>query len=321
MKLKFIILLLYLFNNINAQLNLNKISEDYSLFYKNFNTNININNFFKLIKNEKLNKILKSNKNIELYNLNMFYQDTNNNILKFNSEEINKIEDFGFININFLKKIEDYLLKKTYNINLKDTKQFYKNFDKDIDYNLYLLGVKKINYNLKSYYFIIKNNNQYYIIKEKNNKYFNNKKNEIRVNSILLLTINTFNNRITSSFLNQYINEIDFKHNFNNSRIDYFNISNELYIYYNKNNLYKIKQNIVEVDFDNIRPLAEHENISKDLLMKFKLEKNTGFVKNFKFYSKNLKKYDINNYIFNKDKSNYKYHFLDNLNLNDSLFK
>ena len=81
MKLKFIILLLYLFNNINAQLNLNKISEDYSLFYKNFNTNININNFFKLIKNEKLNKILKSNKNIELYNLNMFYQDTNNNIL------------------------------------------------------------------------------------------------------------------------------------------------------------------------------------------------------------------------------------------------
>ena len=250
-------------------------------------------------------------------------------IIKIDNDKIKLIENLNLINLKENDKIENYIIENSNNLNLNDTNKFTINNKLDRKYEMYICGKIKLSKNLITYIIMIKSIK----INFNKNGNFIDKFNELKVEKIskeneILIGINSFKNIITSSFLIAInLNLAYYKENYNTKYNLFLNALTPLHV----NNKFKLKQSISN-NYTLKQFLSYNYSISdiviigtlsnnKRFLINFQIDHKSGFIKKINYNKKKLIKYDINNYIFNKDESNYGYHFLDNLNLNDSLFK
>ena len=320
---KLILILFSMFNLVLvSQVNTKNKEENILLnHYKNFyNKNIVEQNFL---------KILNINKDSILNIPSLNNLDENLKLIKIDNDKIKLIENLNLINLKENDKIENYIIENSNNLNLNDTNKFTINNKLDRKYEMYICGKIKLSKNLITYIIMIKSIK----INFNKNGNFIDKFNELKVEKIskeneILIGINSFKNIITSSFLIAInLNLAYYKENYNTKYNLFLNALTPLHV----NNKFKLKQSISN-NYTLKQFLSYNYSISdiviigtlsnnKRFLINFQIDHKSGFIKKINYNKKKLIKYDINNYIFNKDESNYGYHFLDNLNLNDSLFK
>lgn len=231
--------------------------------YRTINEKLYNDNF--PIENE--NELISTYKNIDIYNKDYTYliwnykgyivlNDKSSNLDIFEKEKYSNIETFTANEYLIIPDYDSsYYFKKIYIYNTQKEKLNTIEFNYEISYNLFSLGI----YKNKTYFLDLKNKNEYEIdlkknkirlINEKDNDgifYKNNKKEVILVNSLVknpqkFITKNLYNYKLEGSTLYQILD--NYKIKITNKKVEtIITTLNDTVFYISEDTLYKYNYN------------------------------------------------------------------------------
>ncbi|SCQ17351.1 RNA polymerase sigma factor RpoD, putative (apicoplast) [Plasmodium ovale] len=308
---------LFIMNKLIFKCKFKYLFVDYIIFNKFIKYNFIYNSISKNFKYNFNNIIIKNFNNfIKYYNCNIIQLLVKN---LYNKWIIYNIYTY-YIYYNYIKlyNINKKGIIYNYNVNKKyNILYFIKNFINFYSYYLISKYKKNNNFIILNSNFIIKNfniksdnsNNVIIIIKKINNNYYINNNKNIQKNILLYYKFyNEFNNN--NIYLYEILNYNWYKYLLNNSKYNLFIIYNNyikyLYKYYNKINLYYIR-NLYFIN-NNI--------MNTNIIYKYNYNLYNNQFNNLYEYNKNII-FLLNKNFYNKIFYNYNYNNIYNLYLND----